>query len=185
MSGKEEEAAKLAEWRRLMLDHVGHECGSCQRKSHIWPSLLVPIECGGRYLVTNGYVLCRDCRVVIDQHKGNPAKIHDKVPINFLISRTLHEQAEEFVRRPGGVGTLSLLIRNMISMFVDEPNEFEDIQLFQSEGAHVKVNIWCDAQSYDRFRLACMDRGLSFTEVFKALILMAITKNYTNLSGET
>jgi len=65
-------------------------------------------------------------------------------------------------------------MRAMIASFITQPELYEDLQNWQDSGSAVKVNGWIDGSQYEIFKSMCRDRGLSYTDALKALLLVAI-----------
>jgi hypothetical protein len=167
-------AEKIVAWKKDVLAVSNSKCVNCERKSNVGVFFIVPPEAGGRIRTPNGVALCRDCRIAVENHRVLPGKISNKTPVNFLISRSLHDRTVEFVQKPGGVGTVSCLIRNMISTFISSPEQFEDIAMFQDNGSEIKINIWATGDDFSKLRSMCQEREMSITNVLKALLLMGI-----------
>ena len=62
----------------------------------------------------------------------------------------------------------------MISSFITQPELYEDLSNWQDGGSDVKVNGWVDGAQYEVFKVMCRDRGLSYTDALKGLLLVAI-----------
>lgn len=165
----------LSEWKKAVLERDGSRCINCESARHVAASFVIPPEAGGRIKTANGVSLCRECRIAAEGHRVLPQRIDNKTPINFLVSSRLHEQVEDFVHNKSNFGNISALIRHMISAFITSPELFDDLDMWQDDGSDVKVNGWVDGVQYECFKRLCYDRGLSFTSVFKSLLLVAIT----------
>src|SRR5580704_15930937 len=114
----------LTEWKKAVLERDQYRCVNCEKKSHVAAAFVVPPEVGGRIRPSNGISICRDCRLNSERARVLPQKIDDKTPINFLVSRKLHEALERVVHAPGGIGSLSGLIRQMMNLFLASPEQF-------------------------------------------------------------
>ena len=62
----------------------------------------------------------------------------------------------------------------MISSFIAQPELYEDIQGWQDVGSDVKVNGWVDGLQYQIFKNMCRNKGISYTDALKALLLVAV-----------
>ena len=170
----EAKKTQLAEWKKAVLDRDGNTCVNCERASHVAASFIIPPEAGGRIRPQNGVSLCRECRISAEGNRVLPQRIDNKTPINFLVSKYLHESVERFVHEQSNFGNLSALIRHMISVFITSPEQFDDLDLWQDDGSDIKVNGWVDGIQYEFFKKLCYERGISFTNAFKSLLLVAI-----------
>lgn len=162
------------EWKSKVLDRDGHQCVNCTSKINLAPCFLIPPEAGGKLITTNGATFCRGCRLAAEEARVLPTKIDNKTPINFLISKELHHAVETFVHNGSNFGSISALVRKMITSFINEPELFEDLKLWQSEGSDVKCNGWVPGHQYSVFRTMCQERDISYTDALKALLLVAI-----------
>jgi len=103
-----------------------------------------------------------------------PQRIDNKTPINFLISDNLHKVVNKYVHNGSKFGSVSALMRSMISSFIAQPELYEDLQSWQDEGSDVKVNGWVDGLQYQLFKNMCRAKGISYTDALKALLLVAV-----------
>jgi hypothetical protein len=135
---------------------------------------VIPSEAGGRIRIENGVSLCRECRIAAEGARVLPLRIDNKTPINFLISNKLHDTIEKFAHNGSKFGSISALVRHMISSFITEPEMYEDIGMWQDFGSGVKINGWVDGSIYLTFKAMCQDRGMSYTDTLKSLLLVAV-----------
>lgn len=173
----------LTEWKKSVLDRDGNRCINCESARHVAASFVIPPEAGGRIKPGNGVSLCRECRIAAEGHRVLPQRIDNKTPINFLVSKKLHEAVEDFVHHQSNFGNISALIRHMISAFITSPEIFVDLDMWQDDGSDIKVNGWVDGVQYDCFKRLCYERGLSFTTAFKGLLLVAINDGKVKPAG--
>lgn len=103
-----------------------------------------------------------------------PQRIDNKTPINFLISDGLHKTVNKYVHNGSKFGSVSALMRSMISSFITQPELYEDLQSWQDIGSDVKVNGWVDGLQYQIFKGMCRGKGISYTDALKALLLVAV-----------
>lgn len=162
------------EWKEAVLARDQNRCVSCLGGGKVVVCYIVPPEAGGKPRVSNGATVCRDCRIAAEGTRVLPQKIDNKTPINFLISSKLHETVDKFVHNGSNFGSISALVRRMISSFITDPGLYEDIKQWQDEGSDVKVNGWVDGNQYGLFKMMCKERGLSYTDALKSLLLVAI-----------
>lgn len=170
----------LAEWKRQVLERDNSTCVNCERTTKVAPAFVIPPEAGGRLRPSNGVTVCRECRINAECARVLPQRIDNKTPINFFISKALHANLEKFVRDNSHFGSISALIRHMISAFITAPELFDDLSMWQDRGSDVKVNGWVDGSCYETFKKMCQERGLSFTDAFKSLLLVAMDRGSTS-----
>lgn len=164
---------ELIDWQKKVLQKDDHQCINCARKTNIAVSFVVPPEVGGQMIASNGVTLCRYCKRAADNARTLPHKIDNKTPINFLISRKLHNRVDDFVKN-SNFGSLSALIRYMIAEFISNPDSFDDLAIYQDEGSDVKINSWIDGDKYKQFKAICQIRNISYTDAFKGLLQVAM-----------
>lgn len=168
-----EEARKLIAWKKAVLARDANSCVNCLRKTNIAVSYVIPPEAGGELRVSNGVSICRQCRVAAESVKTPASKIDNKTPLNFLISRKLYNQVKDYCDDKSI--SISALIRQMISLFIKYPEQFEDLELFQDPGSEIKVNAWCDGDEFSTMKKMCQDKNVTLTNTLKSLLLMAIS----------
>ena len=167
---------RLLEWKKQVLQRDGNACINCEKQNHVAPCFIVPPDAGGRIKLSNGVTLCRDCRFQAEGSRILPTKIDNKTAINFLMSRELHESVNAYASE-SNFGGISSLVRHMMLTFITNPEQFEDISLWQDPGtdpAAIKVNGWVSGVQYEVFKRLCNERNLSFTNVFKGLMMVAV-----------
>jgi len=91
-----------------------------------------------------------------------------------LISDKLHRTVNKYVHNGSKFGSVSALMRSMISSYIAQPELFEDLQSWQDAGSDVKVNGWVDGLQYQVFKGMCRTKGISYTDALKGLLLVAI-----------
>ena len=165
---------KIKDWKESVLKRDNGRCVNCERKSHISACFVIPPEAGGRIRTENGVTLCRECRVAADGARVLPVRIDNKTPINFLMSRRLHDAVDRYAKNGSKFGSISALVRRQITSFIVDPELYEDIRQWQDDGSDVKVNGWVDGDQYEVFKRMCQERGLTYTDALKALLLVAI-----------
>lgn len=167
----------ISEWKKLVLARDSNTCINCEQIDHVAAAFIVPPEAGGRIKLANGVTLCRDCRISTESARALPIKLDNKTPINFLVSKELHENAETYAKE-SNFGNLSSMIRHMIQAYIQAPETFSDLYLWQdgSKGSlsEIKINLWCQSDIYEAFKRICQSNNISFTNAFKGLMLMAM-----------
>jgi len=103
-----------------------------------------------------------------------PARIENKSPINFFVSRNLHTHVSEYVHNGSKFGSVSALVRKMIHSFITEQDLYEDLAQWQDKGSDVRINGWVDGSQYESFKAICSERGMSYTDALKGLLLVAV-----------
>lgn len=173
----------MVEWKERVLARDSGKCANCEQSKRVAVCFIVPPEAGGHLRVSNGVVVCRDCRISSESARVLPARIENKAPINFFVSRNLHGHVDTFVHNGSKFGSVSALVRRMIYSFITEPDLYEDLKQWQDRGSEVRINGWVDGSQYEAFKVICSDRGMSYTDALKGLLLVAV-EGYEPKSAE-
>lgn len=171
------DVSSLEEWKDRVLTRDGGKCVNCDISGKVTACFIIPPEVGGKLRMSNGATICRECRIAAEGARVLPSRIDNKTPINFFVSAKLHETVVDYAKNGTNFGSVSAVVRQMVSSFVSNPELFEDLSLWQdtdSEATSVKVNGWIDGDLYDRFKTLCHDRGLTYTSALKGLLLVAV-----------
>ena len=171
--GPMSDVSSIREWKQSVLTRDG-SCRNCGSPNKLAACFVVPPEVGGHVRTSNGVTVCRECRLRADSARVLPQRIDNKTPVNFLMSSVLHRAVHKYAHNGSKFGTVSALMRAMISSFITQPELYEDLQSWQDAGSAVKVNGWVDGSQYEVFKSMCRDRGLSYTDALKGLLLVAI-----------
>lgn len=161
----DEELSK-ADWEKLVLSRHRSTCANCGGSDKVRPRLIVPEENGGKFVLTNGVALCRACDMV-SELKSKPDD--EKRPVNIWISSDLHRWLKAFVE-DAGFASISGFVRNLLEVFNDSPDRFEDLDLYQDDGSDVKLNLWLSKPAFDRFKQELDERGMTITDGIKSLM---------------
>ena len=172
--GPMSDVSDLRDWKTKVLARDAGRCVNCGSGEKVAACFVIPPEVGGHLRVSNGVSICRSCRLAADSTRVLPQRIDNKTPINFLISSTLHRSVHQYVRNGSKFGSVSALMRAMIASLITQPEQYEDLTLWQDEGSDVKVNGWVDGQQYEVFKGMCRARGISYTDALKGLLLVAV-----------
>ena len=167
------EFSNLTDWKDKVLARDGGSCVNCNSQEKTVACFIVPSEVGGNLRLSNGVTICRECRILAESSRVLPQRIDNKTPINFLISEKLHKLVNDYVHHGSNFGSVSALVRSMITSFITQPELYEDLQNWQDRGAEIKLNGWTNGIQYDVFRGMCRDRGISYTDALKGLLLVA------------
>jgi hypothetical protein len=177
------DVSDLAEWKEKVLERDDRKCVNCEKHKRVAVCFIIPPEAGGFLRTSNGVVICRDCRISAESARVLPARIENKAPINFFVSRKLHTHVDAFVHNGSKFGSVSVLVRRMIYSFITEPDLYDDLEQWQDRGSEVRINGWVDGQQYEVFKAICSDRGMSYTDTLKGLLLVAV-EGYEPASAE-
>jgi hypothetical protein len=164
----------LEEWKQKVIERDKGECVNCTNVGKVTACFIIPPEVGGKLRTQNGVTVCRDCRIAAEGARVLPTRIDNKTPINFLISAKLHKVVMDYASNGSNYGSVSSVVRGMMNSFIASPELFEDMALWQDIGSDVKVNGWVDGNQYELFKNMCNDRGISYTDALKSLLLMAV-----------
>lgn len=172
--GPMSDVSSLRGWKDGVLERDEKACVNCGSRSKVAACFIIPPEVGGHLRIGNGVTICRECRLKAESARVLPQRIDNKTPVNFLMSTLLHQTVHKYVHNGSRFGTVSALMRTMISSFITQPELYEDLQSWQDAGSDVKVNGWVDGAQYEVFKTMCRDRNLSYTDALKGLLLVAI-----------
>jgi hypothetical protein len=154
-------------WEKQVLVAARYRCSNCGSNDRVKVNMIVSEEAGGRKVVSNGVVLCRACDMANDVVNRKACSGASR-PINFWVSRNLFDQTKAY----NGFSSTSALIRYLIDKYVEDESRFEDLEMFQDEGRDVKINVWVEPTTYDRFKELVDARGLTVTDALKNLLKM-------------
>jgi len=159
-------------WATRVWEACGGRCSNCGSTERLEVRMIVPKESGGQEVVSNGTLLCRTCELARElSHK--PAVSGERTrPINFFVSKTLHEKLKNGLASDYGFKSVSALVRFLMTKFVTHPSRFDDLAMYQESGSDVKVNVWVDREMYDRFKAITDRDGVTVTDTLKGLIRM-------------
>lgn len=159
-------------FRRKVMEHYRHVCANCGSDEKVSVYLLVPVEAGGQLSLTNGSTLCRVCqaatKAVTRAHdKGKVAKS----PVNVWVSRTLYDTLEVCISSGRGFSSVATLLRYLIESYVEAPNKFEDLDLWQDESEdRVRLGFLVPTALYEEFKTRVVSEGLTVTDAVKGML---------------
>lgn len=161
-------------WAARVWDACGGVCSNCGSKDRLKVRMVVPEEAGGKQIVTNGILLCRTCELAreLNTKFPQPASGENTRPINFYVSQELHDKLKNGLAADHGFRSVSALVRYLMSKFVAESDQFDDLGLYQDGGSDVKINVWVGRDMYANFKAITDRNGMTVTETLKGLIRM-------------
>lgn len=155
-------------WRSAIFDRFRNRCGNCGSEDHLRVKMVVPEEAGGQYVESNGVCLCRTCEIATDTTR--PSSEDTRRPINFWVSKTLHQDLQERAKDTS-FKSMASLIRYLMTKFVEEPDRFDDLAKYQDiPESDLKINVWVEKGMYATFKDLVDSRGLTVTDALKSLI---------------
>lgn len=165
---------RMEAWASRVADACGRKCSNCGSEDRLKVRMIVPEESGGKRVVGNGTLLCRTCELarVISMKVPQPASGERTRPINFFVSQELHGKLQNGLATDYGFRSVSALVRFLMSKFVADTDEFDDLGMYQDGGSDVKVNVWVGRDMYDCFKAITDRQGATVTETLKGLIRM-------------
>ena len=177
-------ATRRDSWTRGVWEHYGGLCSNCGSNHYVAVRMMVPEAAGGQFVLTNGTTICRTCEVAqAAVRKAGETGATPRRPICVWISRRLYDSLQTSLKTRNGFNSMAGLTRAMMKLVVEHPERFADLDNYQDRGSDLKINLWVDADDYDRFKGVLTDRNLSVTDGVKGLLLMYTTEGASHLSG--
>lgn len=159
-------------WTDLVWEQHRHRCSNCGSTDRLKLKMVVPLEAGGQYVVSNGVILCRTCEIASDSTR--PMGNDPRRPINFWVSQALYQSLKDNAK-DSVFHSMASLVRYLMSKYVSNEAGFDDLEKYQAAagtGSDVKINVWVERDMYAAFKDLVVKRGLTVTDALKALILM-------------
>ena len=172
--GQMSDVEDLHEWKEKVIARDDGRCVNCESDQRVAACFIVPPDVGGKLRTKNGVTICRNCRIAAESSRTLPQRIDNKTPINFLISTKLHKTVKAYATNGSKFGSVSALLRAMVTSFITQPEMYVDLQSWQDRGSEVKVNGWVNGAQYELFKSMCQERGISYTDALKGLLLVAV-----------
>lgn len=148
-----------------------NRCANCGGEHKLAVKMVVPEEAGGLRVVNNGVLVCRACEMATEAvARGDESQ---RRPVNFWVSRRLYDRMQNGMRSNHGLKSMGALVRYLMSMYVTNPNRFDDLDRYQDGAASaVKINVWVPNDQYETFKNQVNARGLTVTDAVKSMIQM-------------
>lgn len=159
-------------WTDLVWEQHRHQCSNCGGADRLKLKMVVPLEAGGQYVVSNGVILCRTCEIAADSTR--PMGNDPRRPINFWVSQGLYQSLKDNAK-DSVFHSMASLVRYLMAKYVASEASFDDLEKYQAAagtGSDVKINVWVERDMYAAFKDLVVKRGLTVTDALKALILM-------------
>lgn len=159
-------------WERAVWANSKDRCANCGGSDRLQIHMAVPLEAGGQYVVSNGFLLCRVCELAA-LAAANTQKAFSR-PLNFWVSRELYTNLTSGIKRHKGFNSMGALVRHLMRMYVQNEGRFEDLTSYQDVGTDVKINVWVDPTEYESFKTLVQSMGSTVTDTIKSLIRMYV-----------
>jgi hypothetical protein len=159
-------------WETAVREQSRDRCSNCGGEDRIRVSLIVPIDAGGKYVVTNGRTLCRPCELAAEAVASGKPGATERRPLNFWVSRKLYDRIQYGLESRRGFPSMGALVRYLMTKYVSDEPRFDDLEQYQDSSADVKINVWVERDSYQTFKILIDKRGMTVTDSVKALIMM-------------
>lgn len=163
------ELSDVQSWEKAVWQTHRSRCSNCGAGERLRVKAIVPIEAGGQLVPSNGALLCRSCEMASDSYSKS-SKGENQRLVNFWVSRPLFERLKTGLERHNGFTSMGSLVRYLMAKYVEDESRFDDLELYQDEGADVKVNVWVDRDRYNTFKALLDKRGMTVTDAIKSLI---------------
>lgn len=172
------------DWEKRIYQRYRNRCANCGNTERLRVKMVVPLEAGGHMSDSNGVLLCRSCEMAADAVKGR-SKAGDQRLVNFWVSRRLFERIQEGLKTYKAFNSMGTLVRYLICKYIEDEARFDDLELYQDEGADTKLNVWVDRKHYDTFKVLLDKRGVTVTDTLKSLIRMYEEQSEINIERRT
>lgn len=113
------------------------------------------------------------------------SKANDQRLVNFWVSRRLFDRIQDGLQTYKAFNSMGSLVRYLISKYIEDESRFDDLELYQDEGADSKLNVWVERDRYDTFKVLLDQRGMTVTDAIKSLIRMYEEQSEINIERRT
>lgn len=113
------------------------------------------------------------------------SKANDQRLVNFWVSRRLFDRIQDGLQTYKAFNSMGSLVRYLISKYIEDESRFDDLELYQDEGADSKLNVWVERDRYDTFKILLDQRGMTVTDAIKSLIRMYEEQSEINIERRT
>jgi hypothetical protein len=159
-------------WNQLVREAAKDRCGNCGGDDRTRTRMIIPVEAGGRYVVSNGILLCRPCELTLDAMEQGKRREQDRRILNFWVSRKLYDRIQRIIEARNGFNSVSALVRYSMSKYIVDEARFDDLEQHQDSGTDVKINVWVDIGTYSTYKRLVDKRGMTVTDSVKSLLLI-------------
>lgn len=158
-------------WEKAVWERNRSRCSNCGALERLRVKMIVPPEAGGQMVPFNGALLCRSCDMASDSYSKS-SKGENQRLVNFWVSSGLFDRLKRGLETHNGFNSMGSLVRYLMAKYVEDEGRFDDLELYQDEGADSKVNVWVDKDRYNTFKALLDKRGMTVTDAIKSLIRM-------------
>jgi hypothetical protein len=173
-----------SDWEKKIWQRYRSRCANCGQEERLRVKMIVPLEAGGQMSESNGVLLCRSCEMAAEASKKD-SKANDQRLVNFWVSRRLFDRIQEGLQTYKAFNSMGSLVRYLISKYIEDESRFDDLELYQDEGADSKLNVWVERDRYDTFKVLLDQRGMTVTDAIKSLIRMYEEQSEINIERRT
>lgn len=164
-----------AHFEQRVREAAKDRCSNCGGEDRTRVSLIVPVQAGGQYVVSNAVLLCRPCELAAESFSRGRHEQARRI-LNFWVSRKLYDRIQKGIETRNGFNSVSSLVRYLMSKYVTDEERFNDLGQYQDAGADVKINVWVDIDAYATFKQLVDKQGMTVTDAVKSLIMMYETE---------
>lgn len=157
---------------QLMVLRAGGKCGNCGIEDHLKVELVVPLDLGGKLVVTNATVLCRACSMTAKlSHSGKVTE--GKTLVNVWMDREIFASLKGRMNPTGLMVYQSVaeFIRFLMREYTKSPSSYDDLSTYQSPNRDVRLSFWCPPSDYAAFKDTAQANGMTVTDAITALVL--------------
>lgn len=120
-------------------------------------------------------LLCRSCEYALKMTRKKPQDFSRAVGIH--ISRDLHKRLTEHPTLAAKKMSMSSLVQMLIDSYLDNIDNYSDLEMYQDSGADVRVNLWISDNTFHRLKRVVRDLKGTVTGTVKSLVMMYVTMN--------
>lgn len=149
--------------------HRSGACAGCGGREGLKAFMVVPVNKGGKFFSSNGYLLCRRCEM---RSWGERKRESYDSSITMYLPEALYRSLIFLLESPtdkqlGGIGGLFRLLSTRL---VEDPERYADLKLYQFEGgSDVKLYFELPLDTKEALRRKAAEYSMTMTDVLKAL----------------
>lgn len=147
----------------------GGRCAGCGSTDRTRVRLIVPLEAGGKKVLSNGTVVCRTCEFGEIRERQEEPSPNAKKLLNVWVSEELHAWIQTHIPFQGA----SALARYLIELYLSSDSvRYDDLHLYQDPTAAVRCFVYVPAAMHTAFKARATRDGFTLTQALIGLIIL-------------